>query len=581
MRNLVLVSSLALMLAGCDGSSSSGETGLVTIAAMDAPGDVTCFAVRVQSIRMVRQTGAATEVLRVPRNLDFAALRDSAEMLVTTEVPAGTYAALDLTLDFRDTVVRLADGTSVQLYDEDGQTQLTHQLQLTIQLASAISIGPGEPAHLIFDLDLDESLEAMTVLNRYRFRPHIEVRNQEQEQVETRFNGTLESVDETPGDPSFTVELDPPVTTRNRVSLMICEETSFNGVNEGGTAAGVTAMLRNSLDERVMVTARFNAQEGRFEAHEILLGPGGPGGWTSDVAMGYVAAFDGDAYEIIGAQLVRPGGEEDFGVNLVARIDNLTTILKKGETVDVAELGIGQHVMVSGTLVTAPTPEMQCDSVRLLETTIGGDVVATSAAEPQLVLDLQRFGQHPIDLFDLSGHGVDPASYRVLTTLDLSEYGTGDPVECRGFVLGNSLAADFESFEVAGTASTTAVLSVTWALPGTAAPLNSAVAFPCTLNLAGTEVAEVLLSKGTIVVPLTGVPQLELPPGGASGPFAVRQGGDLTLYDGSDAALWLQDLNSRLADGMVAVRLTGKGEFTDGTPQVFVANELTIAVRNP
>ena len=157
----VLGIGIAAIVAGCGGSSSSGETGTMNLAITDAPVDEADAVVVEFTGVALRPQGGEEIVINFdqPRSIDLLALQGgaSAALLDGQSVPAGAYSGIRLLVNAArnndDSYITLTDGTQRSLFIPSGA-------QSGLKLVSGFIVPAGGAASFTIDFDLRKSITA-------------------------------------------------------------------------------------------------------------------------------------------------------------------------------------------------------------------------------------------------------------------------------------------------------------------------------------------------------------------------------------------------------------------------------------
>jgi len=579
---------------GTDNTGTDNTTGALSIAATDAPSpDITSFVVNITSIDLTKANGAQASVLPQTTAIDFADAHNLADLLCSAQVPVGNYVAMTLNLDFSTAVVELSDGRStsagtVALTDQDGNP-LTGALAVSVDFSHAhpLVIAPGLPAHLLIDFNLDASLDitAGASSDTVVVNPAFEADTQLTHPLVTRIWGDLKSTDAAAG--TFDLDIHPfHPAVAGTVTIATTASTTWDGDDLNSDAAvNLADLALEPANTGLYVEGAFDKTAGHFVASEVHFGTDFAIG-ARDLGEGLVTAISGTTYTVLGRALTRSTGAVTFNTPIAATIDATTVIRQKGATTNLApaHIGVGQRLFLSGTLAgSGANLTLDCTSAasgtaRLLETQVDGllRTTATPGAGP-LTMVVQRIGARPIARFNFSGSvvAVNPANFVVDThSIDLTgmtgdntaPFTTADPIGVRGLFAPAGTTgvptANFDANSVIDRTDVSALVYAHWQTPGSASPFTAATAFPLTLNLTHTNIATVL--RAATLAQLTGSPTITLP-ATPLGPFTLREGNTVTVYDGDEAQSWLDDVNTRLAQGKTAVRFTAEGRFASNS----------------
>jgi len=387
-------------LSACNNSSNSDNnaptTGEVTIGLTDAPGDFTTYTVDVVSLSLTKANGAVVETVPVKTRVDFAQYTDMTEFLTAATIPSGTYVSATLKLDYSnaDIQVEADDGSSVPvsiIQDEDGIPLTTLDLSVRLEDRNALFIGPGIPAHLNLDFDLNASNKVdlnngnpVVIVSPYLLADV----NVKSDKV-FRARGPLKSVDSAHS--NFNIIIRPFVHVMTgsderfgTLNITTTNTTVFdiNDVVYQGSA-GLTELSQQTALTAVVVIGELKFNPRRFEASEVRAGSSVAGG-TLDVVTGNVTSRSGDVLTVKGATLIRANGSAVFDDEVQISLGD-TTVVRKQLSVDPLtkdDISVGQRVTIFGSITNDQPQNMTMDATagyaRLLLTTLRATVNGSS-----------------------------------------------------------------------------------------------------------------------------------------------------------------------------------------------------------
>lgn len=460
---LLLVIGSLFVVSGCQHNSdeNSEDNGEVTIELTDAEGDFSTYTVDVLSLTLTRKDNSTVEVLPENTRVDFAQYVEMTELLTSATVPAGTYIAASLTLDYSDAdiFVENAQGDNIQvasIVDEDNNPITTLETKVTLDDRKQLKIFPGVPAHLSLDFDLktsnsvsfdtpDEPVLTVSPILNASLEPDTEKSH--------RVRGPLKKVD-VENDQfdliirPFNHRLDNSRGRFGNLRVNTGDDTVFEINGETSTGHdGILAM--NELDKLtgIIVVGDITLKPRRFQATEVYAGSSVPGG-DMDAVKGTVLSRNGNTLIVKGATLIRKGGSAIFNDEVSITLDNTTVVKRQNDTGEysIDDISVGQRLTVFGTL-DENTADLNLDAsngmVRMLMTSISGTVVGEKdeSTSQFFALDLNNINGRKLELFDFTGTGTDaandadPGFYEIETsTLDLTEFPLDASINVRGFV---------------------------------------------------------------------------------------------------------------------------------------------------
>ena len=155
------------LVTACGGGSSgtadsTAADGLVTVSLTDAPGNFACYTVDVTALTLTRADGAQVSALPMRTTIDFSQYTDMTEFLTSATVPGGVYVSATMTLDYTNAQIRVENQNrqTVQvqnsaIVDENGDPVTRLQVAVQLEDRNRLVIGPGIPAHLMLDFNLE------------------------------------------------------------------------------------------------------------------------------------------------------------------------------------------------------------------------------------------------------------------------------------------------------------------------------------------------------------------------------------------------------------------------------------------
>lgn len=254
LRCLCSLAMLGALATGCGGGSGGGSsgTGQVSVASTDAASaNIDAFVVDVTSIQLTRENGAVVGVLSDTTRVDFAEEHELSDLLTAVQVGRGVYRSMVLDLDFSTADIEITDGTSTKkattILVEDPSTGTaaapTGPVAVTVALSGRhpLVIAPGIPAHLVFELDLDQSCQVDFASSTVTIRPVFHVDADLKRPKVARIRGLLKGVNTTAG--TFDLEIHPlrPLA-HGLITIATDASTQFDG--NGGSGTGATGLAQ-------------------------------------------------------------------------------------------------------------------------------------------------------------------------------------------------------------------------------------------------------------------------------------------------------------------------------------------------
>lgn len=451
--DLTLALSSALLVAACSGSSSGGGT-TATLTVTDAATDqLSTFTVGVESVVLVGALGNV-QLLQTEVGVDFAALAELSRVLNVTEIPADTYAGVEVVLDFGNaSVVVLGQTNPATLLDSDGNA-LSGTLTLPIDFTTPLEATDGH-FDVELDLDLAQSVDVDTVNNFVYVEPVIVPRVNRVDQKEHAVGGTLRNVNLTSDFFTLGLPAGPDGTPVLRVTTDSSTVFQVDGVCLTG-AAGLSALDNLAPTSWVQAFGSVNASNASFAAISVEAGTGSYNG-GSDIVEGLVIGRVGAAGQDAVLTVRGHSNNADhtiFTYNLQFTVNTSfadTKVVRRGSATlfDTDELQIGQRVRLFGALsgqtldCTASTDVIRVEPTRIYGFASGAPTAGT------LTIDLTRVDLRDEASFSWNEGGATPADPDALV-LSVGQLGTGlgiangTPIEATGFFSGvGDAGADF------------------------------------------------------------------------------------------------------------------------------------------
>lgn len=593
---MVGVLSMVMALAACGGggdSAGTGDTsGDVVVSLTDAEGDFGSYTVDVLSLELTKANGAVVSALPMATRIDFAQYTDMTEFLTAATVPSGVYVSATLTLDYTDADIWVenADGDLIQvdtIVDADG-LPLT-QVEITVQLEDRnhLLIAPGIPAHLQLDFDL-KATNSVTFdgfgVPTVMVEPYLVADVDFEDWKINRLRGLLDAV--AVDTSSFSVFIRPCYAALNgshhrfgRLNVHTEPTTVFDVDDEVYQGQdGILAMDRLAPTSAVVVVGDLAFHPLRFKARHVYAGTSVPWG-DKDIVSGTVTARLGDVLTVKGATLIRSDGSIIFNNQATVTVGESTVVTRQlsMDPLLIEDISVGQRVRVIGTLTDADPLRLAMDAteghVRLRVTAVRGSVTQVNADHPvsQLNLAVQSINHCRVEVYDFSGTGVDAdndadaGSYEINTaSMDLSNYGVGDPVKALGFVQPFGAAPqDFNAHSLVNVADVRAFLKVNWE-PASDSAFEQLSAQGITLNLDGTD-QPYHVFRSWILTDLAGLEQSTTVVSHADGRgvFVIHVDGVVQVFLTFEA--YIDELRERLDEGWQVEKIRARGNFDDAS----------------
>ncbi len=469
-----------LLVTGCGGDSngdsgSAADTGEVVIALTDADGDFATYTVDVVSLTLKRADGAVVQTLPINARVDFAQYTELTEFLTAATVPSGIYAQVDMTLDFANADIRAMSGhdtVPLAALDTDGNLLTNLTVHVKLDGHKALIVRPGLPAILTLDFDLEATNVVDLANETVTVAPLLLADVEANPSRIHRARGPLARVELAKSQYIVAIR---PFHLRHgdygRLTVKTDADTMFeiDRIPYKG-AAGLAVLETKPAGTATVAAGYLNIFSHTFHAREVYAGSSVPFGDT-DVVRGSVVARNGNTLTVRGATLVRADGTFIFNDNVTVALDPSAIVTKQLTGLASSDdISVGQRVMAFGALGgdihANPTLDTTNGLVRMLLSSVAG--TTTQVAPSLLQVSLQTINGRPVALYDFTGTGSDPASYRIATGgLSIDTIAAGDPVRVIGFPrpFGQATSHDFDAHTIIDLSDVPAWLAVAWATP--------------------------------------------------------------------------------------------------------------------
>ncbi len=585
-----LIATLTATLVGCGGAEDSSSAapaaadGTVLIGLTDAEGDFLHYAVDVVSLTLEKANGSRVETLPATGRLDFAEYQDLTELFSAAQVPAGTYVAGSITLDYSsaDLQVEVAGApVAAVAVDRDGNPLTRYTLRIELANDRPLVVLPGVPALLSIDFDLDASHDVDTTQNPalVTTAPFLVAEIEPVTDKQLRVRGPLRAVDISAS--SYTVRVRPwhigPGTPFGIATVHTAALTEFeiDGSHYTG-AAGLAALAALPAATATVAFGTLTLGERRYDASIVLAGSSVPGQGL-DAVLGNVVARSGDTLTVRGATVVRSSGVVIYRDTVLVSIGDNTSVRKRpGLVLDKSAISVGQRVEILGTVTSATTDaattlDATAGRVRLLVTHVAGLVASSNPG--QVNLNLTSIDRRPVSIFDFDGTGLssavdaDPSDYEVATgNLPLGDVAAGDAVWLFGFVQPFGAAPqDFNALTVVGLSTRSAQLALGWRPEGTTAPFSSLGPDGLVPDIANPDLgARHVILVGGVPIDLLSLPAAPTlsPPANGRTRYAILDGQRVLVFP--DFASLVTGLGERLNGNTRAYGLWAEGAWDPG-----------------
>jgi hypothetical protein len=479
-------------------ASTCSNCGAAVISLSDAPGDFLSYIVNVTSLQLKRADGTVVETLPTTTQVDFSQLVNLSEILSARQVPAGNYVGASITLDYSGATLVVDNGTTgvtipaAQIIN--GATSLPLAAPNPTQITLTLTLGANQPlvvtantiANLALDFNLlvsDRVTPSATNPTTVTVNPVLTASLVPDATKDIRVRGSLVSV----GAGSYVVNLRPFNDGDDGAGQLTVNTTDTTNYTINGTsAAGAAGLTQLGSLPAGTVTAAYGIWDRTsqtFTAQTVMAGSSVVG-TGQDSVEGTVLSRSADMLTLADSRTWRHAhAGMGYAHQVIATVGTATTVTEDGQAnpLSIADISVGQHLQLSGTLATDASGNATLDatagSARLMATTALGIVNAVGSGSVTLALD--ALDGRPASAFTFAGTGTSTAAdasatayiVAVPAALSTASLTLGAPVKFAGFVAPfNQAPPDFAATAVTNYAQTRALLDIRWTRPGTATP---------------------------------------------------------------------------------------------------------------
>jgi hypothetical protein len=566
---------LALGLAACGGGGgmsggsgpgpqgcSSSTCGNALLTLTDAAGDFASYTVDVASLQLTKADGTVVETLPVKTRVDFTQLVDVTEFVAAAAIPQGEYVSATMTLDYSNAaifvytdandsqsvqVAQVLDSTGKTLWSSTPPAPASSTVTVTVQLDNKnhLFITPGKLARLALDFNVAAS-NNVDLTNpaapQVQVKAFIVASVVPADTKSIRVRGTLVSVDVAGG--TYTVDVEPfndADSKRGQVVIHTTAQTTFaiDGTSYTQTD-GLNALNAEPAGTITVAFGTLSKADQTFTATQVLAGSSVQSTKLDRLQGVVISRSAADANGVI-TLVVRRGtiethadGDCKFSAKDVALQfgagTKITSAVGEPTAPVTAWPSVGSEITAFGTATTSTSAagdrifDATAGQLRLELTTLWGSTNSIGSAE--VTLNLQAIEGLPVNVFDFTGTGSNPASYVVNTgVLPLAAAPTAlTPVRFIGLVQPFGLTPpDFNALTLANFTGTSALLEAGYGSGSTAALTASATSL--VLNVSDPMFGPMhFIRIGPALIDLTKLTSnVTIVPDAASmGPFAIR-----------------------------------------------------------
>jgi hypothetical protein len=601
----------AVLLAGCHGNSIAPPgTPVVTMGNLANSSDFASYQVTIDSITLTNSDGTFVTPLVSPEVVNLVKLSSITELVEAPAVPAGTYTAGTITVDYTSAGVWLNnDGppTRATVLSNTATVATSYGIPLTLDPEHPLVVTAGQSVRLQVSVDMTASSSVVTESPAtVKVEPFATMRVAPVDSTPMRVRGLFVVVPTGSAIPAgtsgtFIMNVRPfydIVSALGAVFVNTNAQTYWNiqGVAYTG-AAGLSALSPQIQNTPIVAYGTLDNLSGvtpTFNATSVYVGSSQESP-LAEYLTGVVGARSGNTLTLLGVTFLDPLGTQAY-VPSTPVVIGPNTIISEDGTVNphltADSVSVGQKINVSGQAGIDQTTgallglDATAGQVRLQSTPLWGTASAVGAGS--VTLDLLTLGTTPgftMTNFGFAGTSADHSAYVVNTgSLDTSAITASEPVMASGIVAPfGSPPPDFTATAIAPGSNTLQTLVVEWINGGSTAPFSSNTSAGLTVNLSDPNL-------GSVHYIATGPTQLDLKTLSAS-PLITTVGADqsnldlavgsVSLSTGisqfSSAARFASGVSSALNGTNKIFRLVAYGQY-DPLSNTFVASRIRVAL---
>ena len=612
-----LVAALAAALAGCSTSTHvSNGTPVVTVTSQ-AAGDFSTYIVGITVYSLTRTDGyiAYPAGYTAEEFADLTKQVDLTELLNAVGIPTGTYKSIVIGVDYSYPIVYL-NGASTGATVQNTSKTNPGIVYVTVKLdpAHQLVVGLNQSTPLALDFDVAASNSVETSANTVTVKPFVEAVTPSNDTQQVRARGLFVVADT--GASNLVIDLRP------------FEDNVYSTV--GALQINTTASTYYNIDGKVYTGSAGLSAVAALPSNTPLVADGSlagspPGSWSNitpqftatqvyagtvvsngefEHVRGIVSAINGNSLTVLGATYLYYQGYCSTG-NLcftyyptaTVKVSSSTVVTEddvtppSGANFSTQSISVGSQIDAVGLGSTDSSNALTLDAtsglVRLQSTPVWGTL--NSGTSSSAILNLYSLGTtgFAAGSFNFAGTGSAAASYAVNTSAlgaagDESATPAGTVLRVDGFPATFGAAPpDFNATAVTPGGSEPADLIVEWSGSGTTTPFTSEDSTGLVLNLASTDLAEVVtgpqsdcpVTPATACTPLYGTPAITI---SGSSQFAIGNAtnGVSVFSSPSDFAT---ALGSTLNGSTAVYRVVASGSY-DAATNTFTANRVDVAL---
>ena len=608
---------LAAALAGCSTSTHiSNGTPVVTVNAQ-ATGDFSTYVVGITVYSLKRSDGyvAYPAGYTAEEFADLTQRVDLSELLNAVGIPTGTYKSVVIGIDYSYPIVYLQGASKAATVQNTSKANPgIVYVTVTLDPSHPLVVSFNQSTPLALDFNVAASNTVDTATNTVTVKPFVEAVSPSNDTQQVRARGLVVATNA--GQSSFVQNVRPfEDNVYSTVGALQVNTTATTYYNVDGKAytgsAGLTAMAALPSNTPIVAQGTLDGTPAgssssitpSLTATQVYAGTVVANGQFEHV-RGIVSAVSGNTLTVLGATYLYyqgycstgnlcytyyPTATVDLGSSTVVTEDGV--IPASGTSFSNQSISVGSQIDAVGLGSTNSSNALTLNAtsglVRLQSTPIWGTLDSGTSSSATLNLYALGTTGFAAGSFNFAGTNSTAASYVVNTSAlgtagDESATPAGTVLRVDGIPASFGAAPpDFNATAVTPGTSAPADLIVEWSGSGTKSPFTSQDSTSLVLNLAGSDLAEVVTgpqsdcaSTATAAcTPLTGTPAITI---SGANQFAIGNATNGVSVFGTSSA-FATDLSSALNGSTAVYRIVAVGSY-DSASNTFTATRLDVAL---
>lgn len=472
-----LVCCAALLLGACHGTTNPPPgTPILTINESTSRVNYAAYIINVDSVSFTQNTGAIVTPLVTSEVMDLTRLNNYTELVEAPAVPAGTYTAVTLVLDYDSAYIAInQNGVAMPATPVDplGNIMTTVTVTVTLDPNNPLIVNTNEGVRL----NVDMNLEASNTITKsddpasVTVQPFVVVSAAPVDNTLMRARGVYVTTQTLTN--AFFMNLRPFYDLFSQLGAVIVNVSpqtywQINGTTYTGLA-GLAQLPNQQANVPVVAWGTLSDVNGitpTFNATSIYVGTSQENP-SLEYLTGTVTERSGNTLTMTGVTYMDPSGITEFFATATVAVADTTLVTEDGvnaPNLSINSISVGQQINVSGLAAISSTNALALDAtsgqVRLAQTSLWGELVSATPTTATLNLELLDNWQAPA--FDFAGTGVNSGSNAVPGAYVVNTNTTNESTTPAGTLLQvNGIVAPFGSAPPAFIASSVTPASAT------------------------------------------------------------------------------------------------------------------------